>query len=69
MILDVKYDMLTIASINYEKGIDSMEIELLPFGGEDKKIIFSLDDFLNTLIKAKEVAKSCAKEDRLNQEE
>ena len=60
MVIDVTYNKETIASINYEKGIDNMEIEIPP---KPENFVFPLDDFLLILEKAKKLAIKCAKED------
>lgn len=60
MVIDITYNKETIASINYEKGINNMEIEILP---KSKKFVFPLEDFLLILEKAKKLAIKCAKED------
>lgn len=62
MVIDICYDMEPIASINYDKGIDNMEIEMHPIS---EKLIFPLDDFFLILEKAKQLAIKCAKEDEL----
>lgn len=60
MLLDITYNGEAIASINYEEGIDNMEIELLP---KSEEIVFPLEEFLLVLEKAKKLAIKCAKED------
>jgi hypothetical protein len=60
MVINITCDRETIASINYEKGIDNMEIEISP---KSERLAFSLDDFLFVLGKAKKLAIKCAKED------
>ncbi len=62
MVINISYDMETIASINYDKGIDNMEIEMRPIS---EKLLFPLDDFFPALEKAKQLAIKCAKEDEL----
>lgn len=66
MVVDVSYDMETIASINYDKGIDNIEIEVYPIS---EKLKFPLDDFFLVLEKAKQLAVKCAKEDKLANDE
>lgn len=63
MVVDITFDNQRIAMINYDKGIDNLEIEILPFGEEQSKCVFPLKDFLEILEKAKEIAIQCAKED------
>jgi hypothetical protein len=65
MVVDISYDMQNIASINYDKGIDNIEIEVLPNKGDGSRFIIPLDDFFNILEKAKKLAIKCAKEDEL----
>ncbi|MBS0605617.1 MAG: hypothetical protein KF898_04065 [Parachlamydiales bacterium] len=66
MVVDVSYDMETIASINYDKGIDNIEIEVYPISG---KLKFPLDDFFLVLEKSKQLAVKCAKEDKFKNDE
>ena len=63
MVILVCYDDRTIAEINYEKGIDHMEIEITPSAEGFPKRIFPLDDFFDALEEAKAIATRCAKED------
>jgi len=60
MVINITCDKETIASVNYEKGVDNMEIEITPMSQEFK---FLMDDFLLALEKAKKLAFKCAKED------
>lgn len=60
MVINVTCSKETIASINYEKGIDKMEIKI---SAKHDNSIFPLDDFLLILEKAKQLALKCAKED------
>ena len=63
MVVDITFDNQRIAMINYDKGIDNLEIEILPFEEEQSKCVFPLKNFLEILEKAKEIAIQCAKED------
>ena len=65
MVILVCYDDQIISEINYEKGIDNMEIEIIP----SQEFIFPLQDFLNVLEKAKKLVIQCAKEDELREKE
>jgi len=65
MVIDVSYDMETIASINYDNGIDNMEVEMRPIS---ENIIFPLDDFFLALRQAKQLAIKCAKEDEFKKD-
>jgi len=60
MAIDITYNKETIASINYDKGIDNIEIEIPP---KSEKFVFFLDDFFLVLEKAKKLAIKCARED------
>ena len=63
MVILVCYDDQVIAEINYEKGIDNMEIEIVSCQEGFPKRIVSLDGFLKILEEAKQLAIKCAKED------
>lgn len=64
MVIDISCNMMTIASINYDKGIENMEIEFFPFGNGVEKIILPMRDFVCVLEKAQQLALKCAKEDQ-----
>lgn len=63
MVILVCHDDQVIAEINYEKGIDNMEIEIVSSQEGFPKRIFSLDGFFKILEEAKQLAIKCAKED------
>ena len=63
MVILVCYDDQIIAEINYEKGIDNMEIEIGFSQKGSSERIFSLGGFFKILEKAKKLAIKCAKED------
>jgi len=63
MVILVCYDDQVIAEINYEKGIDNMEIEIVSSQEGFPKRIVSLDGFFKILEEAKQLAIKCAKED------
>lgn len=65
MVVDVSYDADLILSINYDKGINNLEIEVKKTGNS---IMLPLDDLLYALEKAKQLAIRCAKEDELNRQ-
>lgn len=69
MVILVCYDDHIIAEINYEKGIDNMEIEIVSPLEEFPKQVFSLDDFFKILEEAKQLAIKCSKEDGLRESE
>lgn len=63
MVVDISFDNQRIATINYDKGINNLEIEILLSGDESSECVFPLKDFLIILEKAKEIAIQCTKED------
>lgn len=63
MVIDISYNDQTMAMINYDKGIDKLEIEFTPFLEKVQGQMFLLDDFINALSDAKAIALQCAKED------
>lgn len=63
MAVYVNYGRELIASLNYEKGINHIEVEFFPSGKGEGQVVCSLSDFLTTLEKAKNLAIKCAKED------
>ncbi len=63
MVVLVCYDDQIVAEINYEKGIDNMEIEIVPSREGFPKRIFPLDGFFKILEEAKQLAIKGAKED------
>ncbi|NGX50363.1 MAG: hypothetical protein K1060chlam2_00208 [Chlamydiae bacterium] len=50
--------------LNYDKGVENIEIEPLPHTITEKKQIFQLEELLDALIKAKEILIKCAEEDK-----
>jgi hypothetical protein len=64
MVVDINYNMTTIASINYDKGIDKIEIEFFPLELQNQKMALPLEDFIEVVEKAKQIAIKCAKEFR-----
>lgn len=64
MVILICHDDQVIAEINYEKGIDNMEIEIVSSQEGFPKRIFSLDGFFKILEEAKRLAIKCAKEDQ-----
>ena len=54
MVADVCYKNNTVAIITQEHGIDNMEIEILPLPMESEYRKFSLNDFLETILRAKQ---------------
>lgn len=70
MVVEVSYDNYLIAEINYDKGINNLEIEFIPPAEEfSDKYFLPLDEFLIILNKAKLLALKCAKEDEIRKKE
>lgn len=63
MVVDISFNNQRIAMINYDKGIDNVEIGILSSGEESSGCAFPLKDFFNILEEAKQIAIRCAKED------
>ncbi|HPE84680.1 MAG TPA: hypothetical protein PLO43_00680 [Chlamydiales bacterium] len=63
MLILVCHDDQLIAEVNYEKGIEKIEIEIIPSQEDLSDRIFSLKDFLKVLEEARQLAIKCAKED------
>lgn len=63
MVVDVRYNNEVVAVVNYENGPDKMNVQLFAPPGGQQKWSFSLDEFTNHLLKAKELLKKCAEED------
>jgi hypothetical protein len=68
MVILVCYDDQIIAEINYEKGIDNMEIEIVSSQEGFPRRNFSLDGFSKTLEEARQLAIKCAKQDESNKQ-
>ena len=67
MVILVCYDDQVIAEVNYEKGIDKMEIEIISSQEGFPKRVFSLDGFFKILEEARLLAMKCAKEDEIRE--
>lgn len=67
MVIDISYDMQTVASINYDKGIKNMEIEIVSLGANNKKLLLPFQDFVFAIEKAQKLATKCAQEDLLRE--
>lgn len=64
MVVEISYDKQTVARLNYDKGIDRIEIEIITNIENSIPLIFPLQDFLEILEKAKKLILKCAEEDR-----
>lgn len=69
MVLDICFDDQPIAMVNYDKGINKIEIEVLSKRESSFNPIFYLQDFIDILEEAKILAIQCAEEDRLRNQE
>ena len=65
MVIIINYEDQPVAEINYENGIDKMEIEIV-HSNKDLKRVFLLDNFFRILEEAKQLAIKCAKENGLH---
>lgn len=63
MTIQLTYNMQLVAMVNYDKGIDKIEIELFPDYEEVKASRVPFNGFLEVLEKAKKIAIRCEKED------
>ena len=64
MVVYISVHEQEIAILNYDKGIENIEIKLLPIYTESKTLSVPLDELLKALEKAKKVLKKCAEEDK-----
>jgi hypothetical protein len=69
MVVDICFGDQEVAMLNYDKGINNIEIQLPLQNKESQSLIFPLQDFLNALEKAKKLVIQCAKEDELREKE
>ena len=66
MVIDICFNDETLAMLNYDKGVDHIEIEML---AQSENCVFPLKDFLMALDKARKLAIQCAEEDLHNKED
>ncbi len=69
MVVNICFSNQEVAMLNYEKGIDNIEIQILSQNEDSQECIFPLQNFLNVLEKAKKLVIQCAKEDELREKE
>jgi len=69
MVIDICYDDQLIASVNYDKGVDKIEIEVIKQKEAISSRFFPLDQFIKILEEAKSLAIRCANEDKLRGQE
>ncbi|MDE3045330.1 MAG: hypothetical protein KGJ02_01605 [Verrucomicrobiota bacterium] len=65
MVVELSFEKRPLARLNYDLGIDNIEIEML---SEDEEIKFPLADFFQVLEKAKQILIRCDKEDKQRNE-
>lgn len=63
MAIEINFDNQTIARLDYEKGVENIEIEFYATSNSGEVMKFSLLDFLTVVEKAKKLVIKCAKED------
>lgn len=68
MVVYISAHKQEIAILNYDKGIENIEIKLLPIYTESQTLSVSLDELLEALEKAKTVLKKCAEEDKTRED-
>ncbi len=68
MVVYISVSEQEIAILNYDKGIENIEIRLLPIYTNTKTLSIPLDKFLTALEKAKTILKKCAEEDKMRSE-
>lgn len=64
MVVDLNFNGQPIAIANYEKGAESLEIELLALLPGQKKLGLPLDELITALQRAKEILLKCVEEDK-----
>lgn len=64
MLILICFEDQILAEINYEKGIDKMEIEIIPPKEVSFQYKYSLEDFLQILDDAKQLAIECYQADQ-----
>lgn len=64
MVVYISFGNQEIGLLNYEKGAENLEIELLPLPPEQKKLELPLDELITALQRAKEILLRCAEEDK-----
>ena len=69
MVVNICFGNQEVAMLNYDKGINNIEIQIPSQNEESQRFIFPLQDFLTVLEKAKKLVIQCAKEDELREKE
>ena len=64
MVVYISVHEQEIAILNYDKGIEDVEVKFLPIYTKTKTLSVSLDKLLEALKKAKAILKKCAEEDK-----
>lgn len=66
MVVEITIDNSILARLNYDKGINNIEMELI-FGEGCKSTNIPLNDFLISIEKAKKLLIQCAEEDKIRE--
>lgn len=64
MVVYLSIENREIAILNYDQGVDDLEVELLPLLSDQDKLELPLDELMNALQKAKEILLKCAEQDK-----
>lgn len=64
MVVEISFENQSVARLNYDKGIDKIEMEMIFQNENMNNLIFPLDDFFLILEKAKKLLIKCYREDR-----
>jgi hypothetical protein len=62
MVVEVIFKNQIVARLNYDKGIENIEMEISPC--RDMSLVFPLEEFLSTIERAKKLVVKCYEEDR-----
>jgi hypothetical protein len=64
MVVDITIENSILLRLNYDKGINNIEMDLIP-SESCKNVSVALNDFLSALEKGKKLLTQCAAEDKL----
>lgn len=64
MVVYISIGNQELAILNYDKGEDNIEIEILPLPPGQDKLELPLDELMNILQQAKEILLKCAEQDK-----
>lgn len=65
MIVEISFENQSVVRLNYDRGIDRIEMEMDLRNVDVNGLIFPLDDFFFALKKAKKLLVKCYREDQL----